>query len=145
MTTDPKSALNDTMASSMQGFTKAATAMQAVTNEMMAMSMDSMRQTSQAFTQMQSARSLTDIARIQQDFFRTSFEQFAQHSRRIAELSMAGPMDFANRAREAVTTAGEHTKAVAVEIGHRTQATVQTAADDVKAATVGLDGPKPPV
>lgn len=140
MTTDPKAALNDTMASSMQGLAKASSAMQAVTNEMMAMSMESMRQTTQAFTQMQSARSWSDIAKIQQDFFRTAFEQFAQRSRRIAELSMAAPVDLANRAKDAAVAVGEQTKATAVEIGQQTESVVKKATDDAKAATVGLDG-----
>lgn len=131
MAFDPKQAgatLNENMASSMQGFAAASKAMQAVSNEMMSMSMESMRETARAFEQMQGARNWTDIVRIQTDFFRSSFERFADRSRRIAELATAAPVDFANRTKDA-----------AAKMGEQTQAAVKTVANDAKAATVGLD------
>lgn len=136
MAFDPKpaqTAVNDTMASSMQGFAAASKTMQAVTTEMMAMSMDSMNKTAKVFEEMQGARTFADIMRIQNDFFRSSFEDFAKRSRRIAELATAAPVDLANRATEA-----------AEKIGEQTQQAVKTATDNARVATVGLDTSVPP-
>lgn len=131
MAFDPKqagAALNQNMASSMQGFAAASKAMQAVTNEMMSMSMESMRDTASAFEQMQGARNWTDIARIQTEFFHLSFEKFASRSRRIAELATAAPMDLAKRATDTVA-----------QIGDQTQQAAKSVANDAKAASVGLE------
>ena len=131
MAFDPKqagAAVNENVNASMQGFAAASKAMQAVTNEMVSMSMDSLRQTAHAFEQMQGARNWTDVMRIQSEFFRNSFEEFAKRSRRIAELASAAPVDLASRTRDA-----------AARIGAQTQAAAETVADDAKAATVGLD------
>lgn len=136
MAFDPKqaqTAVKENMASSMQGFAAASKTMQAVTSEMMAMSMDSMKKTAKVFEEMQGARSWPDIMRIQTDFFRSSFEDFAARSRRIAELATSAPVDLAYRATDA-----------AEKIGHQTQQAVKTATDNAKAATVGLDVSVPP-
>ena len=136
MAFDPKqaqAAANESMTSSMQGFAAASKTMQAVTSEMMAMSMDAMKKTAEAFEEMQGARSWPDILRIQSECFRSSFEDFAKRSRRIAELAAAGPVDLANRATE---TAGK--------IGEQTQQAVKSMADDARVATVGLDTSVPP-
>ena len=136
MAFDPKpaqAAVNETMNSSMQGFAAASKTMQAVTSEMMAMSMDSMKKTAKVFEEMQGARSFADIMRIQNDFFRSSFEDFAKRSRRIAELATAAPVDLANRATE-----------TAEKIGEQTQQAVKSMTDDARVATVGLDTSVPP-
>ena len=146
MAFDPKAAgavMNENMTSSMQGFAAASKAMQAVTNEMVSMSMDSLRQTARAFEQMQGAHNFADIVRIQQEFFRTSFEEFGKRSRKIAELASAAPIDMANRAKEAATKIGEQTQAAAKTVVHETQKATEKTMDDAKAATVGLDMPIP--
>lgn len=125
----PAAAVGENAAVLMQGFTAASRTMQAVTGEMVAMSMDSMKQTTRVFEEMQRARNWSDMVRIQTDFFRNSFDDFARHGRRIAELTTAVPADLANRATDA-----------ARKIGEQTQAAAKEAADDAKAATVGLDG-----
>lgn len=132
MAIDPKqpgAVVGENVTSLMQGFAAASKTMQAVTSEMVAMSMDSMKQTARVFEELQGARNWSDIARIQTDFFRESFDDFARHSRRIAELSTSAPVDFANRTRDA-----------AEKIGEQAQATVKAATDDARAATIGLHG-----
>ena len=136
MTFDPKqaqAAAGETMTSSMQGLTAASKTMQAVTTEMMAMSMDSMQKTAKVFEELQGAKSWPDIMRIQTDFFRTAFEDFATRSRRITELATAVPGDIAKRTTEA-----------AEKIGEQTGEALKTATDNAKAATVGLDTSVPP-
>lgn len=122
-------AVGENAAVFMQNLTAASKTMQAVTNEMVAMSMDSMKQTTNVFQEVQGARNWGDLVRIQTDFVRNSFDDFARHSRRIAELTTAAPADFAKRAADAVEKAGG-----------QAQAAAKAAADDAKAATVGLDG-----
>lgn len=132
MTFDPKQAQNavtENMNSSMQGFAAASKTMQAVTSEMMAMSMDSMKKTAKVFEEMQGVRNWPDLMRIQSDFFRSSFEDFAKRSRRIAELAASAPVDLANRTTQA-----------AERVGEQTQAAAKAVTDDAKAATAGLDG-----
>lgn len=136
MAFDPKqaqAAVNENMASSMQGFAAASKTMQAVTSEMMAMSMDSMKKTAKVFEEMQAARSWPDIMRIQTEFFRSSFEDFAARSRRIAELASAAPVDLAKRTTEA-----------AEKIGEQTEQAVKTVTDNARVATIGLDTSVPP-
>ena len=132
MTFDPKQAQNavtENMSSQMQGFAAASKAMQAVTSEMMAMSMDSMKKTAKVFEEMQGVRNWPDLMRIQSDFFRSSFEDFAKRSRRIVEIASSAPVDLANRTTQAVERVGE-----------QTQAAAKAVTDDAKAATAGLDG-----
>ena len=132
MAFDPKqinAAASENANASMQSLAAASKAMQAVTNEMVSMSMDSLRQTTRAFEQMQSARSWTDIMRIQADFFRGTFAEFASRSRRIAELATSAPADLAHRAT-----------AQAERMGEQAQGATKAVVEDAKAATVGLDG-----
>lgn len=136
MTFDPKqaqAAVKENMSSSMQGFAAASKTMQALTAEMMAMSMESVKKTAKVFEEMQGARGWPEILRIQTEFFRSSFEDFAKRSRRIAELATAAPVDFANRTKDA-----------AEKIGEQAEQAVKSAADNAKAATVGLDTSVPP-
>lgn len=136
MAFDPKQtseALGHTMQSSMAGVAAASRTMQALANEMVGMSMDSLKQTSQAFEQMQGARTWSDVTRIQSEFFKTAFEQFAQRSQRIAQLAAAGPKELAERA-----------SATMKEAGAQAQSAVRSVAEDAKASTVGLEPSVPP-
>lgn len=132
MSLDPKqmnAAASDNVNTAMHGFASASQAMQKLTNEMMAMSMESMRHTAKAFEAMQGAKSWPDILRIQTEFFRTSFEDFTARSKRIAELASAAPSQMAKTTSE-----------IAGRVTDQTQAAATAVKDDVKAATAALDG-----
>ena len=118
----------DALGASMNTFASATQKMQALTQEIVGLSMDSLRHTTQVFEKMRGARSFEDLTRIQTEFFRESFEQFAQRSQRVAELATSVPRDMASQAMQAANRAGG-----------QAMDTAKSAANDARAATVGLD------
>lgn len=118
----------DALSASMNNFASVTQKWQALTQEIVSASMDSMKQTTQAFEKMRSARSWEDVTKIQAEFMRESFEQFTKRSQKVAELATSLPREIASRTMQQASRAGEQAQGVA-----------KSAADDAKAATVGLD------
>ncbi len=118
----------DALGASMNSFASATQKMQALTQEVVGLSMDSLRHTTQVFEKMRGARSFEDLTRIQTEFFRESFEQFAQRSQRVAELATSLPRDMASQTMQAASRAGG-----------QAADTAKSAANDVRAATAGLE------
>jgi hypothetical protein len=120
-----------------ESFVEASKQMQDLVNEMLLMSMDSMRHVTQTFDRMRSARSFEDIIKIQSDFVRESFEQFAKRSEKVATLATAVPRNIAKRSTDVMARATEQaTQAVS----HA----VDSANDAARRATVGLEPGAPP-
>lgn len=118
----------DALGASMNNFASATQKMQALTQEIVGLSMDSLRHTTQVFEKMRGARSFEDLAKIQTEFFRESFDQFAKRSQRVAELATALPRDMAAQTMQAASRAGG-----------QAADTAKSVANDAKAATVGLE------
>ena len=110
------------------GMATATKGMHDLTTEMMRLSMDSLKATTQTFEQLRSARSFEDILKIQADYFRDSFARFSDYGQRIASMTSTMPGELAKQ-----------TGAIAQKAGADVVSAAKQASDDAMAATVGVE------
>ena len=98
----------------MNSMSTAAKSLQSFASEVQRMSKDSMTQTSEMMEKLRGAKSMEDLVGIQTNYMQQSFSQYADYTRRLSELMMAVPMEFAKQGRgafqqgaDAMTKAGD--------------------------------------
>lgn len=98
-------ALNDGMRASMTSFFVGTRHAQALTTEVMQMTMESLQCASEAMKKMGAAKSFDDMLRVEGDFLKTSLEGFTSHTAKMIEIAAAIPAEFAGRVTQGAQTA----------------------------------------
>ncbi len=111
-TMDPKNIPGSEAA--MNSMSTTARSLQSFASEVQRMSKDSMTQTTEMMEKLRGAKSMEDLVSIQTNYMQQSFSHYADYTRRLSEMMMAMPMEFAKQGRgafqqgaDAMTRTGE--------------------------------------
>ncbi len=85
----------------MNNMSLASKSLQSFASELQRMSKDSMNQTSEMMEKLRGAKTMEDLVAIQTSYVQQSFSQYADYTKRLSELMMTMPMEFAKQSRSA--------------------------------------------
>ena len=85
----------------MNNMSLASKSLQSFASELQRMSKDTMNQTSEMMEKLRGAKTMEDLVTIQTSYVQQSFSQYADYTKRLSELMMAMPMEFAKQSRSA--------------------------------------------
>ena len=110
----------------MNGLSTATKSLQGFASEVQRMSKDSMNHTSAMMEKLRGAKTMEEVVAIQTAYMQQSFSNYADYTRRLSELMMTLPMEFAKQGQtaykqgaDAVNKATETAKEHAETIGEQ--------------------------
>ena len=80
----------------------ASKSLQSFASELQRMSKDTMSQTSEMMEKLRGAKTMEDLIAIQTSYVQQSFTHYADYSKRLSELMLTMPMEFAKQGRNAI-------------------------------------------
>ena len=79
----------------------ASKSLQSFASELQRMSKDTMNQTSEMMEKLRGAKTMEDLIAIQTSYVQQSFTHYADYTKRLSELMLTMPMEFAKQGRSA--------------------------------------------
>lgn len=106
----------DAVAKSVSSATKT---FQTFASEVQKLAKDSVDNTTHTMEKLRGAKSIEDVVSIQTAFMQQSFSSYADYARKLSELMMALPMEFARHGRSAFQQGADAVSKVASEAGEQ--------------------------
>jgi phasin family protein len=85
----------------MHGFSTTTKSLQDFASEVQRMSKDSMNSTSEMMEKLRGAKTMEEVVTIQTSYMQQSFSHYADYTRRLSELMMTLPKEFAKQGQAA--------------------------------------------
>ncbi len=85
----------------MNSMSVASKSLQSFASEVQRMSKDSMTQTAEMMEKLRGAKTMEDLIAIQTSYVQQSFTHYADYTKRLSELMLTMPMEFAKQGRSA--------------------------------------------